>query len=286
MAVPLNFATACVFYNIEIFNEVGISTPTNWSEFLDACSKIKAAGYTPITASGVDAWCIAILGAYLCDRQGGPDNLEAVLSGTGKWTDESYIKAGEKLKELADKGFFQDTFLGDGNDQATANFYNGKAGMLVQGSWAIGQINGNNPDAEAITGVFTFPALEDGSGDANRWIAKTDNICIGKDSKVVDGCVEFLKLLTSEQAQKETAELSGKVPVINGIDIDYNKAPKQFKFITDAMANMTGTLGFYNESVPTSELGDEYNNAILAIASNQKTPEEAFADLQKFHDAQ
>lgn len=285
MAVPLNFATACVFYNTEIFKEVGIQAPTTWSEFMDNCSKIKAAGYSPLTCSGVDAWCIGILGAYLCDREGGPDNLAAVLDGSGSWTDDSYIRAGKKLKDLADNGYFQDTFLGDANDQATANFYNGKAAMLVQGSWAIAQINGNHPEAEDTTGVFTFPALEGGTGDANRWIAKTDNICIAKDCKVVDGCIEFLKLLTSDAAQKETAENAGKVPVMNGIDIDYDKAPKQFKYITDAMANMSGTLGFYNESVPTTEIGDEYNNAILAIASGQKTPEQAFADLDEFYKA-
>lgn len=286
MAVPLNFATACVFYNTKIFEEVGVQPPTTWKEFIDVCAKIKAAGYSPITASGVDAWCIGILGGYLCDRAGGPDNLKAVLDGSGKFTDASYITAGNKLKELADNGYFQDTFLGDGNDQATANFYTGKAAMLVQGSWAIGQINGNAPEAEETTGVFTFPKLEDGTGDVNRWIAKTDNLCIGKDSQVVDGIVEFLKLLTSETAQKETAEIAGKVPVIKDVAIDYDKAPKQFKAITEAMANMSGTLGFYNEMVPTSEIGDEYNNAILAIASGQKTPEQAFGDLQAFMDAQ
>lgn len=286
MAVPLNFATACVFYNTDIFKKVGVSVPTNWTDFMSVCDKVKAAGYAPITCSGVDAWCVGILGAYLCDREGGPDNLAAVLDGSGTWTDDSYIRAGQKLKDLADKGYFQDTFLGDGNDQATANFYNGKAAMLIQGSWAIGQINGNNAAAEDTTGVFTFPALEDGKGDANRWIAKTDNLCISKDSKVVDGCVEFLKLLTSKEAQKETAEVAGKVPVIKDIDIDYDKAPKQFKYITDAMKNMTGTLGFYNESVPTTEIGDEYNDTILAIASGQKTPEQAFADLQAFQEKQ
>jgi raffinose/stachyose/melibiose transport system substrate-binding protein len=286
MAVPLNFATACVFYNKTIFEEVGVTPPTNWAEFMDISAKIKAAGYAPITCSGVDAWCVGILGGYLCDREGGPDNLAGVIDGSGSWTDDSYIRAGKKLEELAANGYFQTTFLGDSNDQSTANFYNNQAAMLVQGSWAIGQINGNNPESEATTGVFTFPKLEDGTGDANRWVCKTDNICIGKDSKVVDGIVLFLKMLTSDASQKEIAETAGKVPVIKGIDIDYDKAPMEFKPIVDAMESMTGTLGFYNESVPSSQIGDEFNSAVLAIASGQKTSEQAFKDLQAFQDAQ
>ncbi|MFQ7552988.1 MAG: hypothetical protein ACLRMZ_25260 [Blautia marasmi] len=47
--------------------------------------------------------------------------------------------------------------------------------MLVQGSWAIAQINGNNPDFESKCGVFQFPGI-DGANDPNRMIVKTDNL--------------------------------------------------------------------------------------------------------------
>lgn len=49
---------------------------------------------------------------------------------------------------------------GDTNDVATANFYNEEAAMLIQGSWAIAQINGSNPDFEDKCGVFAFPGTD------------------------------------------------------------------------------------------------------------------------------
>ena len=44
---PIDFKTWGVFYNKKIFNEVGIEEPKTYSELLDACQKIKDAGYDP-----------------------------------------------------------------------------------------------------------------------------------------------------------------------------------------------------------------------------------------------
>lgn len=160
-AVPLNLAAACVFYNTEMFEKAGVSVPTTYDELLDVCKKLQDAGYTPITMSAGTAWCLSMLAGYLCDREGGPDNLDAVANGTGHWTDQSFIDAGYKLVELSQ--YFQKTAAGDDNDISTAHFYNEEAAMLIQGSWVIAQINGNNPDFESKCGVFQFPGIEGGS---------------------------------------------------------------------------------------------------------------------------
>lgn len=139
MAVPTNFAAACVYYNTEIFETAGVEVPTTYDELLAACQKIKDAGYTPISCSAGTAWCLSMVAGYLCDRQG--VDLNAIASHEANWTDENCIAAGEKLKELSQ--YFQETAAGDSNDQATANLYNGEAAMLIQGSWAIAQTNPN-----------------------------------------------------------------------------------------------------------------------------------------------
>ena len=171
MAVPTNFAAALCFYNTEIFDAAGVEVPTTYTELLDACQKIKDAGYTPISCSAGTAWCLSMVASYLCDRQG--VDLAAIADHTANWTDDNCIEAGKKLKELSQ--YFQETAAGDSNDQAAANFYNGEAAILIQGSWAIAQINGNNPDFESKCGVFQFPGIE-GANDPNRMIVKTDNL--------------------------------------------------------------------------------------------------------------
>ncbi len=280
MAVPTNFAAACVFYNTDIFKEAGVEVPTTYDELIDVCKKIKDAGYTPISCSAGTTWCLSMIAGYLCDREGGPDNLQGITDGTLDWTDQTFIDAGTKLKELSQ--YFQDTAAADSNDQATANFYNGDAAMLVQGSWAIAQINGNNPDFQDNCGVFQFPAIE-GGADPNRMIVKTDNLVMSATTEHQDACIALMKEFTDDTAQKYTAEVGGKIPVTK-VDIDYDKAPKQLSYIKDILANMTGTFGFYNESLASVEAGDTFDNAMVDIYLGNSTPQEAFQKVQDFYD--
>ena len=281
MAIPTCFAAACVFYNTEIFEEAGIANPPETlDELLDACEKIKATGKAPISCSASTAWCLSMVAGYLCDREGGPDNLQNVLDQKGKWTDESFIKAGYDLQKLSQ--YFQETAAGDSNDQATANFYNGDAAMMIQGSWAIGQINGANPEFEDKCGVFRFPAIT-GGADPNRMIVKTDNLVMSATTEHKDACIALMKMFTDDESQKYIAEVGGKIPV-TGVDFDTNKAPKQLSYVKDILATTTGTFGFYNESLGTVEAGDTFDNAMVSIYLGQATPEEAFAKVQEYFD--
>ena len=281
MAVPTCFAAACVFYNTEIFEKAGVEPPKTYDELIEACEKIKAAGYTPIACSAGTPWCLSMVAGYLCDRVGGPDNLTKIADHEMEWTDPSFVEAGTKLQQLSQ--YFQPTAAGDSNDQATAAFYNGEAAMLIQGSWAIAQINGNNPDFEPKCGVFQFPAVE-GGADPNRMIVKTDNLVMSSKTEHQDAVIALMKYFTDETAQKYTAEVGGKIPVVDGIEIDYDKAPKQLSYVQDILSNMTGSFGFYNESLDSVEAGDTFDNAMVEIFLGSATPEEAFQKVQDFYE--
>lgn len=278
-AVPTNFAAACVYYNTEMFETAGIEVPATYDELLAACQKLQEAGYTPISCSAGTAWCLSMIAGYLCDRQG--VDLNAIASHEANWTDEVCVQAGEKLKELSQ--YFQPTAAGDSNDQATAAFYNGEAAMLVQGSWAIAQINGNNPDFESKCGVFQFPAIE-GANDPNRMIVKTDNLLMSSTTEHQDAVIALMKMFTDETSQKYTAEVGGKIPIIKDLEIDYEAAPAQLSFIQDILATATGTFGFYNESLDSVEAGDCFDNAMVDVFLGNQTPEEAFQTVQTFYE--
>ena len=220
-----------------------------------------------------------MIAGYLCDREGGPDNLIGVNSGTLDWTTDTFINAATKLSELSK--YFQPTAAGDSNDQATAAFYNGEAAMLVQGSWVIGQINGNNPDFESKCGVFSFPAIE-GGADPNRMIVKTDNLVVSSTTESVDACVALMKCFTDETAQKYTAEVSGKIPVID-VAYDETVAPAQLGYVMDILSKATGTLGFYNESLASVEAGDTFDNAMVDIFLGNVTVEDGIQSIQDFY---
>ena len=279
MAVPTNFAAACVYYNTEMFEAAGVEVPTTYDELLEACTKLEEAGYTAISCSAGTAWCLSMIAGYLCDRQG--VDLNAIANHEANWTDQVCIDAGYKLQELSTH--FQATSAGDSNDQATAAFYNGEAAMLVQGSWAIAQINGSSTEFEEKCGVFQFPGI-DGANDPNRMIVKTDNLLMSATTENQDAVIALMKMFTDETAQTYTAEVGGKFPIIKDVEIDYEVAPAQLSYVQDIMSKATGTFGFYNESLDSVEAGDCFDNAMVDIFLGNQTPEEAFATVQAFYE--
>lgn len=279
MAVPTNFAAALVFYNTELFEKAGIKVPSTYEEWLACCKKLQSAGITPIACSAGTPWCLSMLAGYFCDRAGGPENLMKVNAGTGSWLDPSFKNGVSKLKELSQ--YFQKTAAGDSNDQATAAFYNGECAMLVQGSWAIGQINGANPEFEDKCGVFSFPAIRDGA-DPNRMIVKTDNLVMSSVSKHEDACIALMKEFTNDEAQKFTAEVAGKIPVTN-VSFDLDKAPRQFGYVQRILGKSTGTLGFYNESLATTEAGDTFDSVMVDIFLDLCSVDEGLQKIEDYY---
>ena len=272
-AVPLNIAAACCFYNTEMFEAAGAKVPTNWSEMLDACEKLQAAGYTPITISAGTAWCLSMVAGYLCESKG--VDLAAIADGSDTWENGKLEAAATDLVELSK--YFQKTAAGDTNDVATANFYNEEAAILIQGSWAIGQINGENPDFESKCGVFQFPGVE-------RVIAKSDSLAMSSTSKCPEACIALMKMFTDDTAQKYTAEVGGKIPVTN-VEYDANVAPAQLAYVMDVFSNAKGTFGFYNESMPSTEAGAHFDDDMVAVFLGDMTPAEAATDMEEFYAA-
>ena len=271
-AVPLNIAAACVFYNTEMFEKAGISTmPTDWDGFIDACDKLQAAGYTPLSISAGTAWCLSMLAGYLCDAEG--VDLDAIDAGTAHWTDANVVAAANKMLELSK--YFQPTAAGDTNDVATANFYNEEAAMLIQGSWAIAQINGSNPDFEDKCGVFAFP------GTNGRVIAKSDSLAMSANTEHKEAVLAFMKYFTDDTAQKYTAEVGGKIPVTK-VEYDADKAPAQLAYVMDVFSNASSTFGFYNESLASTEAGSTFDDAMVSIYLG--TPvEEGLQTIEDFY---
>ena len=212
-----------------------------------------------------------MLAGYLCDAEG--VDLDAIDAGTAHWTDANVVAAANKMLELSK--YFQPTAAGDTNDVATANFYNEEAAMLIQGSWAIAQINGSNPDFEDKCGVFAFP------GTNGRVIAKSDSLAMSANNEHKDAVLAFMKYFTDDTAQKYTAEVGGKIPVTK-VDYDADKAPAQLAYVMDVFSNASSTFGFYNESLASTEAGSTFDDAMVSIYLG--TPvEEGLQTIEDFY---
>ena len=95
-----------------------------------------------------------------------PVHLEALASavaGTGKFTDDCFIKAGEKIQEWVNNGYFPDgvNSLSEDDGQAKQLMYQETAGMLLCGSWYTGTFQTDSEEFYQKIGWFPFPAIDD-----------------------------------------------------------------------------------------------------------------------------
>ena len=136
--------------------------------------KLQAAGITPIITGGADKWPLHFYWSHLAIRVGGKPAFEAALRGEGKgFADETFVRAGELFKQLADLKPFQQGYLGTTFPQSAGMFGDGKGAMQLQLNGMLGSMAANSADKVGIPddklGWFPFPRLSNG----------LDSVCAG-----------------------------------------------------------------------------------------------------------
>ena len=125
----------CLWYNVELFEELGIKEPTNYEEFKDVITALKAAGKTPISLFSAEKWPATTLYSWACIAEGALEGVDAINDGNAKITDEPYVKAANKFIEIANMGAFSASALTTNYQQAYEAVYNKEAGFFLSGAW-------------------------------------------------------------------------------------------------------------------------------------------------------
>ncbi|QYR20591.1 extracellular solute-binding protein [Paenibacillus sp. sptzw28] len=162
-AVTISTNVLGVMYNKKIFNDLGISVPTNIDEFTKAVEKIKAANIVPIAGGFKDSWTAQII-PFIAIAQSlqTPDHevVKELSEGKVKYEQPAMIQAFGLQVDWTKKGYFQDNFLGTDINVASAMVGTGKAAMLINGTWQLKSVQDSNPQAEI--GFFPLPLNKEG----------------------------------------------------------------------------------------------------------------------------
>jgi multiple sugar transport system substrate-binding protein/raffinose/stachyose/melibiose transport system substrate-binding protein len=212
-----------VYYNKDIFNEVGVEVPKTYSEFVEVSKKIKDAGYTPILMCGAEPWCASFPAAALFSADvfgDNPDWMKQRKAGEVHFADDNVVAAFQKLQDWVDEGII-DSGEALGTDFQTANqaFYDGEAAMYFQGSWLIGQ--GYVGQDEAITnrtGIFVMPR-DDGQLFAPIYVG--DGVRMSAVSEHPEEVKMFVEGWgTNREIMKDAIEKDASFPMLKGMTMD------------------------------------------------------------------
>ncbi|WP_322410812.1 ABC transporter substrate-binding protein [Microbacterium invictum] len=284
-AVPFESPLVQLFYNTEIFDEVGIDVPETFDDLLADVATLKEAGYVPITVDGQSGWPMQQWFAYLVMRNGGTQAVFDAVAGELPWDDEVFLKSAEQLKQLIDAGAFQEGFLGEDDPAALAQYTSGRAAMRLSGSWMMNQlVSGDDPTLIDRTDYTAFPTVAGGVGAATDVQGGPNgSLAIARLSPDADLSWEFIKGFTSNEVATRVAENSLSL-VPNEVEISGDQ-PAVFSKMVAELPTYTGFNIFWNE-ILSPELNTEFTNLQNALVAGQITPQEMVTQLQAYAEDQ
>jgi len=233
-AVPVMASYMGIYYNQDIFAELGLDLPTTWEELLVAAEAIQAAGHIPFANTSGSQWTARALLFWniVPNLIGGAEGREAYMSGARCFNDAHVVAAYQALADLV-------PYLPAGHEELRDSdsedlFLQGEAAMWMNGSWDLLNLQQANPDFK-----WSVIAVPPPAGQTGYVIYAPDfGIGLNTVSKNKAAARVFLEWLTTPEA----AELFGNQ-----------------------------LLGFFSMNTAAPHLEDAHAQAFQALASDQDT---------------
>jgi raffinose/stachyose/melibiose transport system substrate-binding protein len=274
--IPGELETIGVYYNKDVFADLGLEEPQSIDDLVAAAETIKAAGMIPMSVGDKEGWEGGHLLSMALSSDVGSDGMEALINGEESWESPEVVSALEFWANANDAGFLPESPTSVDYDNSAALFYSGDAAMIPPGSWLVGEIDDN---VNFDVGYIPFPA-PDGPGIFTGGLGSGPYISASTDK--TEAAVEFLDFLASEEHGRWTVEVLHTIPPIpidtKGLDI----SPLNAQVVEDTAAFSEGGDFGYNIDVMTTDVFNEaLYDGVQSVFTDQATPEEVAASLEE-----
>lgn len=220
----------------------------------------------------------------LAARYGGLEPFQNAVAGEGKFTDECFIQAGEKIQEWVEAGYFPDgvNSLSEDDGQAEQLMYQETAGMLLCGSWYTGTFATDSAEFYEKIGWFPFPAIEGSDADPSIMIGTVGDqfIVFNCEGEKLEAAFECAEAHLSDEVIDFEIE-NGKIPPVVGIE-DKLTDPIT-KEVVEAANNASEIQLWYDQYLPPA-VATAHLDGLQEVFGLTKTPQEAQEAMQKAMD--
>lgn len=276
--VPLNMHIQNIlYYNIPMFEELELTPPTNFEEFMTAIETIQAANpeMTPLALGTQENWGAAFVLDSLLLELGGPEYYVSFHKGEiNAAEDETYLTALERLGQLrqyATPGHSSLTW-----DQSVSEVVNGNAAMVIMGTWAIGAFTSGGWEPGTDFGAVIFPAVPE-----QYLLFHPDGYGLANGAPHPESTMNWLRVVASPELQIPTDVTQGGL--FARTDIDPAEFPDPIRqemqqYVADNPGNLI--LDQHGSIAPAS-FSNEYWIVIAGfMADENATVEDTAAQVQ------
>lgn len=198
-ALTETYNSFAIYYNKDLFTQLGITPPTDYASLVEACKKSVEGGYMPVSVGFGEAWVTEILyEALMCSYADGNDNiLHDLETGAAKLTDPVYQSIFGDVAQMVADGVFQESATGTTYDGSISLFASGKSTMLMDGTWSIGNLLDMN--ASLNFGLCRIPSIR---GKDVGPISPSQGICINAKGSNIEAAKTFVAYLFTVEAEQ------------------------------------------------------------------------------------
>lgn len=249
--LPTSYYWWAVYYRPSLFEQAGITeVPETWDEFLAACDTLNAAGITPITIGTRYPWTAAAWFDYLNMRINGPQFHIDLMLLKESYTDERVKTVFEYWQQLFDHNCFIQDAAAYAWQEALTPMAEGSAAMYLMGQFIVDSY----PDElEDDLDFFRFPIINPDVPVGED--APTDGFFMSANARNLQGGLEFMAFLGSQEVQQMAFEELGRLPT--RIDVDISGAPADVQKGIQLIQTADYVAQFYDRDTtpPMAEAG-------------------------------
>jgi len=245
LMAPLSYHTEIVFYNKNIFTDLGLSVPTTWNEFIAVLEATKTASTdgiitAPIVFGGLDVWPMAMVTEALAGTtilQDDPEFLLHIVQAYQLSEDnpDRYLINNPDFVEFFTRWriltqYFQKNSSGLQYSRAPGEFGKGGYAMMIDGSWSLSQILEMQPTFDI--GAFVLPGNDDPAKNLFAAGKGSAAFSIYKNSDAIPEAKLFIEYLYRDDVYTRYINTAIGQPIMDGIELENEIAQEIFRFDT------------------------------------------------------
>ena len=273
---PWSMDGKAFFYNVDVFNELGIEIPTTLNELYAVCEKLKENGYDePISAGFSAPWAVSHYLGTICQRVVDPEVLAKDYTGGGDFSDPAYIEALNIFKKLGE--YMTSDPCSVDHEFARNAFIMGVSPMCYM---QLAEMKYMRDDEELNYAFFNFPAVEDGKGDPGQLPGAPEGMMISATAKpeVQEAAIKFMEFVISKEGGHRMIAECGEISCVKGAWDETNCDEKQLEAINLILAATEPAV--WQDCATEATIANAFMNGGQLLLTGDMTAEDVMASVQ------
>ncbi len=273
---PWSMDGKAFFYNVDVFNELGIEIPTTLNELYAVCEKLKENGYDePISAGFSAPWAVSHYLGTICQRVVDPEVLAKDYTGGGDFSDPAYIEALNIFKKLGE--YMTSDPCSVDHEFARNAFIMGVSPMCYM---QLAEMKYMRDDEELNYAFFNFPAVEDGKGDPGQLTGAPEGMMISATAKpeVQEAAIKFMEFVISKEGGHRMIAECGEISCVKGAWDETNCDEKQLEAINLILAATEPAV--WQDCATEATIANAFMTGGQLLLTGDMTAEDVMASVQ------